>query len=163
MGEEKKLAIKSNDFSYTRYQRILNYLEDMKNSYEINNKKDKLILQEIELLIDERIKNLKKVNIINYVCFIGIYFSFFSFFIKDLIFFTEFAILVNSIISITGTTIFLVGIYFCSWLKDLYYEDLSLLSGHAISIYEKNSFKKDNIFENIDIKSFFKKFNNKNN
>jgi len=157
----EKFKIRNINFAITKYQRVRNYIRDLKENIKIQKNKDSKIIKEITNLIDNKIKHIKRIYIVLYFLYFGIYFSFFSIFFSDIFFLGEFAILIGKIVGFFGTTFFLILIYFTNKIIDLYYQDLNLLTSHIISIYmdnrlqnEKNSKNESKFNVFID---FFKK------
>jgi hypothetical protein len=145
---EDKKFIKSHKISIFRTSRILNYLENIKGSYPHDKKNGKILL-EIEDNIQDRIMRLNRVGIFLFICYFGIYFSFVSYFFNDYFLLSEISLFVGRILSITGSGIFLIGIFILTKIQTLYYQDLTLLSAHYISIYTKGDSLKDNMFESM--------------
>ena len=58
----------------------------------------------------QKIKTIKKLTILLGFCYTGIYFSFISFFFKDLFLLEQVGALINMLLSIVVTTISLLGI-----------------------------------------------------
>lgn len=124
-------------FGITRYTRIKNYLSALDSKYEIKSQKDENLLKELEELILDRSKRLRRVHIIIVLLYFAVYISIFSLLFSDLFFLSDFISLISEIISFFGTAVFLILIYFANNLKELYHSDLILMSSHIISIYNK--------------------------
>lgn len=122
----------------TRYNRIMSYIHNLKKNIEVKNKTDLEIIEEIEFITKEIIKKVKVYSRFNIAFYVAIYFSFISFFFGDVFILSEIAILISKVVSVFGTTIFILGIYFSQKIIDLYYQDLNLITAHLISIYSKH-------------------------
>ncbi|MCA9495701.1 MAG: hypothetical protein KC589_02065 [Nanoarchaeota archaeon] len=131
----KKITAILSSFAYTKYERIQNYIDNLEKHIKIESRTDQSHIDEIKLLIDDRIKRLKRLYIISFIFYIGIYFSFFSLLFANTIILSEIANLINILVSFVGTTAFIIGIFFVNKLREIYYQDLNLLSAHLISIF----------------------------
>lgn len=130
----------------TRYKRIENYIQELEKNIKISSKSDDIEVSTINVMIKERIKNIKQANRINLFFYFGIYFSFFSIFFSNYFILSEINFLISQIVGFFGTTIFIIIIFFMNRFIDLYYQDLNLLSAHIISIYEKHNRTKSELF-----------------
>lgn len=122
----------------TRYNRVMSYIYNLKEHITINNKTDLEIVDEIEMIAKQIIKKVKVYTRFNLAFYFAIYFSFISFFFGDIFIVSEIATLISRVISVFGTAIFILGIYFSQKIIDLYYQDLNLITAHLISIYSKH-------------------------
>jgi len=120
----------------TRQDRVLSYLKELddSNNMPISNKK-MAILRELFRLVEERAKRVKLMSAIQTVCYLGIYFTFISLIFQEFVIFKYIGTIIGAIISGFGTSIFFIGVFITTQLKQLYYEDISLLSSHIISLY----------------------------
>ncbi len=123
--------------SLTRYYRVKNYLKDLDEHIDIKSKKDRKRIDDMILIIDKVIKRLSRIYTTEIVFYCIIYFSFISYFFSDFFLLSQLAILVSQIISIIGTTIFFIFLFITNKMKNLYYQDMNLLTSHVISIYSK--------------------------
>ena len=121
-------------YSFTRHGRIKKYLENLRENVTLT-QNDKEIVEEINEIIDVRIKGLKRITAILVVLYIGVYFSFVSFFFQEFYFLEQVGELIRTIISVFGTTVFVIAIFFVNKVRELHYGDLNLLTAHIISIY----------------------------
>lgn len=130
--------------SFTRHGRIEKYLENLEENISLS-KKDREIVTEINDIINQRIKTIRKLNVILVFLYLGVYFSFVSFFFQEFYLLEQVKNFIRTLISIFGTTIFIVAIYFVQRGKDLAYGDLNLLTSHIIAIYNNKFSFKDQI------------------
>ena len=121
-------------FSLTKHGRVEKYLASLKENISLS-KKDKQVVEEIEGIIAAKIKFIRKLTALLIFLYLGVYFSFISFFFKDLFLLEQLGALINMLLSIFGTTLFLVGIFIVTKTRELYYGDLYLLTSHIIAIY----------------------------
>ena len=124
--------------SPTKYNRIRNYMILLEENVEISSKRDKKNVEDIKEISSSLIKKVQIYYKINIALYFAIYFSFFSYFLPDFLIFSEIGIIINRVISVAGTTIFIIALFFSQKIIDLYYQDLNLLAAHLISIYTKN-------------------------
>ena len=129
----------------TRYYRVERYLQMIENKLSLKNEKEKKQADEIRGLIEEKIIKIKRLNKIIITIYIALYFSFISFFLGDFVFVEEISQIISSIISIFGTTIFIILAFILHRMAELHYQDLNLLSSHLISLYEDKG-KIENIY-----------------
>lgn len=121
----------------TRYKRIINYIDLLDEKITITSQHDLEVVKELKELINERLKAVKVLYIIDTISYFGIYFSFISFFLRDLFLLSEVAHVLSKAIGFFGTTLFVVILFFSNRLSNLYYQDLNLLTSHLIAIYNK--------------------------
>ncbi len=145
MGKFNDIAA---NLSLARYTRIQRYLEILGNHVKLKNKSDKKNITDTKVLLDERIKKLKTIYRISFFFYFGIYVSFISLFFSDVFIIGEIAKLLSKIVGLMGTTVFIVGIYVCAKIKDLYYQDISLLTAHLIALYNKAGYREEKGFFN---------------
>lgn len=149
------------NLNLTRYSRIESYISNLKENIKIKSNLDKRILEELEIQIQDRIKRLKRIFYINIFLYIGIYFSVISFLFTGSSILQQIAVFYKMLFSIFGTTIFFIGIIITNRISELYYQDLTLMGSHIISIYNNNQKNKENVFENNNnyntFINFFKK------
>lgn len=131
----KKISALLTNLAVTKYERIQNYIDNLEKNIKIENHIDKSHISELRLLIDDRISRLKKLYLITLTMYIGIYFSFFSLLFSNTVILSEIAHFLNILISFVGTTALIVCIFFINKLREVYYQDLNLLSAHLISIF----------------------------
>ena len=131
----------------TRYRRIRRYLQNLENNITINSKRDKEILTEINILLDDRVKRIRTLYAVNTFFYIGIYFTFISLFFTEILGISIISVEVQKAISFLGTTVFIALVFLVNKMIELYYQDLTLLAAHIISIYNKNHTEKENLFE----------------
>lgn len=143
-----KYKLNKFNFSITRYQRVLNYIDNLDENIKIKNTKDKKIINDIKKIINLKINSIKRAYIINYFFYFGVYFSFFSVIFSDFLILSAFTSIISKIIGFFGTTAFVIGIFLTNKLLELYYQDLNLLTSNIISIYIKN---KSEFNQNISI------------
>ncbi|MDA3855303.1 MAG: hypothetical protein PF569_03525 [Candidatus Woesearchaeota archaeon] len=124
--------------SPTKYNRIRNYMELLEQNVEISSARDKKNVTDIKDLATNLIKKVKVYYRINIILYFAIYFSFFSYFLPDFLLFTELGVLISRVISVFGTTVFIIAVFFSQKIIDLYYQDLNLLTAHLIAIYTKH-------------------------
>lgn len=124
--------------SPTKYNRIRNYMELLEQNVEISSARDRKNVADIKELATNIIKKVKIYYRINVTLYFAIYFSFFSYFLQDFMLFSEIGILIGRIISVFGTTVFIIAVFFSQKIIDLYYQDLNLLTSHLIAIYTKH-------------------------
>ena len=137
----------------TRYSRVQNYIHDIENHVTIHTQKDKKRVEDIKPLIEKLINKLKILYTIDTFLYFIIYFSFISFIFADIIFLSEITTLISTIISLMGTTIIFIILFLTNKFKNLYYQDLTLLTAHLISIYSKHENK--NLEEDENKKDIF--------
>lgn len=154
-----KLIIKK--LGITKHKRIRNYIKNLEDNITLKSKREKEEINQINYVIDEKIKHIKRANKITGIFYFGIYFSFISIFFPHIFLLGEIAEIVQMLISFFGTTVFVIGAFFMGKLTELYYQDLNLLTAHIISIYEKNVKDRGEFFEPTNtfdaFISFFKK------
>ena len=121
----------------TRYIRIENYIKFLESNIKITNKKDIETTKNIKKIIDKKIKAIKVSYFLIIISYLGIYFSFLSLFIIDILLITKFTQLSPQTVGLMGTALFFITLFISNKLSELYYEDLSLLSSHFIAIYNK--------------------------
>jgi hypothetical protein len=131
----------------TRYRRIRRYLHNLESNITITIKRDKEVLAEINTLLDDRVKRIRTLYVINGFFYFGIYFSFISLFFSDFYGISIVSVEIQKAISFMGTTVFIALIFLVNKMIDLYYQDLTLLASHIISIYNKNHTEKENLFD----------------
>ncbi len=127
----------------SRFERVEKYVKNIEENIKLKDKKDIEIAKEIKKLIKERVKAMRYLTWTSYVLYLLIYFSFVSLVLREFVFLSEVAKILNYILSIVGTTVLVIITYGISRLKELYYTDLTLLSSHFISIYSKAGFKEE--------------------
>jgi hypothetical protein len=103
----------------------------------IKNPKDQRSIEEIEEIVEKIIKKVRIYSRINIILYFAIYFSFVSFFFSDILLLSDIVTVISRIISLFGTTIFIIAIYFSNKIIELHYQDLNLITAHLISIYTK--------------------------
>ncbi len=135
------------NFNITRFSRIKRYMKNLENHIKINSKRDKEVLEEINMLVQDRINRIRKLYIINSFLYFAIYFSFISLIFSDLFILSEFAQAFSRILSFFGTTGFIIGVFIVNKMIELYYMDLTLLSAHIISLYNKNHTEQEILFD----------------
>lgn len=146
---------KFKDFGFTRLHRIERFLYHIKNTIKITSKNDKKIANDIEELIQIKMKKVKTVFIFLTICYIGIYFSFISIVLNDFIILSQLSSLINIIVGFFGTTLFIIGTFFFNNMKNLYFQDLELLSSQLIAIYTKYHTQDDvDFYKNNSYKAF---------
>ncbi len=150
-----------NSIPLTRYDRIHRYIENLEDNIKINNNKDKKVLEDIRGLIDHRISSLRKLSFATGTIYILLYFGFISAIFTDIFFLNDVINLINVIIGVVGTTILVIILYILNRVEEMFYGDLNLLSSHLISIYTKEGFSDQKMFEETNqyevFLSFFKK------
>ncbi len=92
----------------TKYIRIENYLKNIENNIEIKTEKDKDLINDIKILINDRILRLKKLYFINNILYFGIYFSFISFFFSFFFLFFKIKFFLSRALVFFGSTIFFI-------------------------------------------------------
>lgn len=122
----------------TKYNRIKNYMQLLEDNVEITSKRDQKNVEDIKDLSQKLIKKVKVYYRVNMVLYFAIYFSFISFFIPDVLILSEIGQLVSTVLSVVGTAIFIIAVFFSQKIVDLYYQDLNLLASHLIAIYTKH-------------------------
>lgn len=148
--------------SLARFKRIEDYISNLEEKIELKNVQDKEIIHEINDLIRLRIKDLKRSRTISFVFLVGIYFSFVSIFFSDLFLLGLITETIGEIVGFFGTTVFVIGLFITNRFRELYYQDLTLLTSHLISLYSKIGYVDDKmIFDESNMYrtflSFFKK------
>lgn len=134
----------------TRHRRVNNYLELLEEKITIKNKEDLELISDLRMLIDERVKAIKGLQIIIIIAYFGIYFSFVSFFLSGF-FISEVTTFISNIVGFFGTTLFILVLFFANRLSALHYQDIMLFSSHYIAIYEKyDTHDKDSIFGELN-------------
>ena len=155
MGIKKiknKVTEKYRKIGITRHIRVENYIKFLESNIKITKKKDIETTKDIK----KKIKDIKVLYILIAISYLGIYFSFISFFIIDLFLPPEFTLLLGQKISFLGTTSFFILLFISTRLRDLYYEDLNLLSSHFIAICNKYADKnKGSLFRDINKYSLY--------
>lgn len=154
----RSLKKKYKDFGITKSVRIERYLENIESKFELRNQKDKDIVNDLNKLIVDRLNRVKKVYNIELFLYAGAYFSFFSYFFSDYLVLVAINEIISIIVGFFGTTIFLIALFFTSRLKELYYQDLNLMTAHVVSIYTKNKFTEDNLFDESNTYNAFINF-----
>lgn len=134
------------DLGFTKHGRIKKYLHNLETHITIDSKKDREVLNEINVLIKDRINKIRQFNIINGILYFLIYFSFISLFFSDLFILSEFMKLLSKILSFFGTTVFIICVFFINKIIELYYQDLTLLAAHIISLYSDNHTEDEVLF-----------------
>ena len=135
----------------TRQHRIQNYLDFLEEKIEINNKNDKHTIRDLKHLMKERYKAVNGLQYLIIISYCGIYFSFLSFFMSELIIISDISNFIGNIIGFFGSTIFVVMLFITTRLINLHYQDLNLLASHVISIYQKyDSNIQHSLFENLN-------------
>ena len=122
-------------FTLTRYSLVEFYIDKIKENFEIDNKhrlKAKKIEEELRIRIN-RIVLLSNYLIVIYVF---AYFSFVSYFLIDIFIFQVFKEFVTKIVSVFGTTFFIVLIFILNYLRGLAYQDLNLLFCEFLKYYK---------------------------
>ena len=122
-------------FTLTRYSLVEFYIDKIKENFEIDNKhrlKAKRIEEELRIRIN-RIVLLSNYLIVIYVF---AYFSFVSYFLIDIFIFQVFKEFVTKIVSVFGTTFFIVLIFILNYLRGLAYQDLNLLFCEFLKYYK---------------------------
>ena len=147
---------------YIRYKRILMYLHNFSEKVEVKDETDIKTLEEIKNLMNERVRAVRILYFLTNFSYFGIYFSFISIFLSDLIFLSDVNSVLTDIIGFFGTALFVILLFFSQRLSELYYEDLNLLASHAIAIYNNYEMPNgDTIFSEmnnyISFINFFKK------
>ena len=144
MDNYKKLGL-------TRYRRIENYIELLEEKIIITNEDDIRVTRDLKILMQERFNAIRSLYFITAIAYVGVYFSFVSFFMSELILVSEIADFMGNIIGFFGTTFFLLLLFFSNRLSMLHYQDLILLSSHFIAIYEKyDTHNKDTLFGDLN-------------
>lgn len=128
-----------------KYNRIRSYIDNLEQNIKISNKKDKEIVAESKVLVNDLIKKLKNYYRLNFILYFAIYFSFVSYIFSDIVIISQLAEAFGKIIGVVGTTVFFIALYFSNQIIDLYYQDLNLITAHLISIYSKH--QKENVEE----------------
>lgn len=159
----------------TAHDKILEYLKIYEDNVKFISKTDKKYLEEFKVLLFYKINLVKKLNTLNFILYVLLYFSFINLFIPDLFIFDEIKILVSKIISFIGSGFLIIVISLISRTKNLIYTDINLLTISIISIYTKyndiniyKSFKKtlkekeeiENLYILGKLKSYFRKNEN---
>lgn len=142
----------------TRYDRILNYIRFLEDKSKVKSH-NKKVVEQLHILIEEKIKQISRAYGIAYFFYTMIYFSFFSYIFAGSQYLIEVYTFFNQIIAFFGVTIFVIGVFITNKVIDLYYQDLNLLSAHLISIYRTKEVNSD-LFSDDDqdaIIAFFKK------
>ncbi len=153
---KNKVTEKYRKIGITRHIRIENYIKFLESNIKIAKKKDIETTKDIKKIIKKKIKDIKVLYVLIAISYLGIYFSFISFFIIDLFLSPEFTLLFGQKISFLGTTLFFILLFISTRLRDLYYEDLNLLSSHFIAIYNKYADKnKESLFKDINKYSLY--------
>lgn len=143
-------------FSFTRHGRVEKYLENLDENISIS-PHDREIVDEIKDIINVRIKALRGLNAVQIFLYLGIYFSFVSFFFEELPLLEQVGTIIKTLISIFGTTVFLIAIFLVTKTKELYYEDLNLLTSHIIALYN-NKFNEDDELKTFKTKNDYEVF-----
>ncbi len=133
-----KIRDRIKDVSPTKYNRIRNYMQLLEENVEVTNKRDKKNIDDIKELSLNLIKKIKVYYRVNIVLYIAIYFSFISFFLTDIFLLTDIANIISRVVSVVGTAVFVIALFFSQKIVDLYYQDMNLLAAHLISIYTKH-------------------------
>lgn len=145
--------------SLARFQRIEDYISNLEEGIELKSKKDKEIISEINELIRIKIKKVKRIQFLTVIFFLGIYFSFVSFFFSDIILLGFVTEVIGQIVGFFGTTIFVIGLFIANRFKELYYQDLTLLTAHLITLYSKIGYIEDErIFDESNMYRIFLNF-----
>lgn len=137
---------KIRDFGFTRLHRIERYIFYINETTKITSKNDAQLVEDINELIELKKSKVKTASTLLIISYLGVYFSFVSFILNDFFLLAEVTILINKVISFFGTTLFLIGIVIFTNLKDLYFQDLQLLSSQLIAIYTKYHTQEDQHF-----------------
>jgi hypothetical protein len=145
-------------FAFTRYERIQKYLKTLEDKYDKLSKQDKETIKEINLLLEDRVKRLKRLHVINGILYVFIYFSFVSILLSEFVFLEQVKVFFKTLISIFGTAFFFLLLFLTTRLKDLYYQDLILLSSHSVSIYSRYNYEDEHLFKESNSYSEFLKF-----
>ena len=143
----------------TRYIRIENYIKFLESNIKITNKKDIETTKNIKKIINEKIKAIKVFHFLIIISYLGIYFSFLSLFIIDILLLIKFTQFSAQTVGLVGTALFFITLFISNKISELYYEDLSLLSSHFIAIYNKYADKnKKSLFSDANKHSLYIKY-----
>lgn len=133
----KEFKTKIKRLNPTRYNRVMNYIHNLKSSIEIKDKRDKETAEELKEIAKKIIIKLERYYFLNTILYILIYFSFVSYFLRDIMILSDLAIILSKIVGILGTTFFFIAVFFSNKVIELYYQDLNLVTSHIIAIYTK--------------------------
>jgi len=147
-----------NILGITKYNRILNYLNNIEKNVKIKSEKEKILVEHITELINDRIKRLKTLYLFTNILYFGIYFSFISFFFSDFFLISEISAIVSKGVGFFGTTTLIIVLFLTNNIKELYYQDLNLLSSHLMDIYNKNIPNNKKLFDNNKYDTFIEFF-----
>jgi len=149
--------------AFTKYLRIEKYISILEEKFDVKDKKDIEIINEINALIRETLKAVKILSLVTTISYFGVYFSVISAIFSQGDFLSFLTETIGMIVGFFGTTLFVVLLFFSNKLSDLYYEDLNLMTSHLITIYSKYKMKDETLFKGQNLyKSFikfFKEFN----
>ncbi len=135
----------------TRYVRIQNYLSYLSEKINVSDEKDKRNVARIENLVEERLRAVKRLQLIILFSYVGIYFSFISYIFSDSLILSSVALFISKIVSFFGTTLFFITLFLSTRFSNLHYQDLNLLSAHLISIYNKyNTIDDEELFATLN-------------
>jgi hypothetical protein len=150
-----------NSIPLTKYARIKMYIENLEDNIIIKNNHDKKVLEDIRSLIYERIESIKWMTVATTIIYVLLYFGFISVVFTDFFLLDEIINFINVLIGIVGTTILLISLFILNRIIDMYYGDLNMLSSHLISIYTKEGFNDEKMFEEVNQYEIFLSFFNK--
>ena len=122
-------------FTLTRYSLVEFYIDKIKENFEIDNK-HRLKAKKIEEELRVRINRIVLLSNYLIVIYVFAYFSFVSYFLIDIFIFQVFKEFVTKIVSVFGTTFFIVLIFILNYLRGLAYQDLNLLFCEFLKYYK---------------------------
>jgi len=140
-----------------RYKRVRNYIRFIEENYKLEenvSEKSLKLLEEIKDKINKKIIQIRSVVALNIFFYLGAYFTFVSIFFSDIFLLSEIAILISTLVSIFGTTAFIVGIFLTNRVILAHYEDLNLLATHYMILYTEvgipsDEFGTDSLIERL--------------
>lgn len=142
----EKLKNQYEKIGYTKYKRIQNYIDLLDEKFVVKSIVDKQRIKEIRCLIEETIKAVKVLTVINTISYFGIYFSVISAIFSTGPLLSTLTETLGVIVGFFGTTLFVALLFFTSKLNDLYYQDLNLMTSHLITIYSKHRMVDESLY-----------------
>ena len=119
----------------TRVSLIEFYIDKVKNEFTlISSKKNEA--REIEEELRKRLKRISNLSNYTFIIYVFAYFSFVSYLLAGFFVLEFFKEAILKIISIFGTTFFIIVIFLLNYIKTLAYQDVNLLYNEFLKYYK---------------------------
>ena len=119
----------------TRVSLIEFYIDKVKNEFTlISSKKNEA--REIEEELRKRLKRISNLSNYTFIIYVFAYFSFVSYLLAGFFVLEFFKEAISKIISIFGTTFFIIVIFLLNYIKTLAYQDVNLLYNEFLKYYK---------------------------